>query len=66
MQVYYNGFTGELVKLEQCKNEFFNPHAERTIYDLFVYDREKRVTHHFTGVKLDDVKFLGGAVSFGG
>lgn len=26
---------------------------------------EKRVTHSFDGVKLEDVKFLGGAVSFG-
>ena len=66
MQITYNGFTGELVKLEQCRNEFFNPHAEKTIYDLSVYDREKRVTHHFTGVKLGDVKFLCGEVTFGG
>lgn len=63
MQVTYNGFTGELVKLERhtvvcC--------AEHYIYDLSIYDSEKHVTHSFTGVKLEDVKFFGGAVSFGG
>lgn len=77
MQVSYNGFTGELVKLERvgtgkiaetiipidlpgasCEHVWF--------YNLSIYDREKKVTHSFTGVKLKDVKFLGGAVSFGG
>lgn len=66
MQVSYKGFIGQLVKMERCRNEFFNPHVEKTIYDLSVYDSEKQVTHSFTGVKLEDVKFLGGAVSFVG
>ena len=58
MQVTYNGFTGELVKLEKtfCKPQF---------YDLSIYDSEKQVTHSFTGVKFEDMKFLGGAVTFG-
>lgn len=66
MQVSYNGFTGELVKMEQCRKEFLNPHAEKTIYDLSIYDSEKQVAHSFTGVKLEDMKFLGGTVVFGG
>ena len=59
MQVTYNGFTGELVKLEKtfCKPQF---------YDLSIYDSEKQVTHSFTGVKFEDMKFLGGVVTFGG
>lgn len=59
MQVTYNGFTGELVKLEKtfCKPQF---------YDLSIYDSEKQVTHSFTGVKFEDMKFLGGAVTFDG
>lgn len=71
MQVTYNGFTGELVKLERketviradplvCRGE-----AKVFVYDLSIYDSEKHVTHSFTGVKLEDVKFLGGAVVFG-
>lgn len=63
MQVSYNGFTGELVKLGR------NPDMKMChgyIYDISIYDSEKQVTHSFTGVKLEDVKFLGGAVSFGG
>ena len=60
MQVTYNGFTGELVKLE--REDFHAYH----IYNLSIYDSEHRVTHSFTGVKLEDVKFSGGAVSFGG
>lgn len=77
MQVSYNGFTGELVELARmetgkigetvipvdlpgasCKHVWF--------YGLSIYDSEKEVTHSFTGVKLEDVKFLGGVVSFGG
>ena len=59
MQVTYNGFTSSPVKLEKtfCKPQF---------YDLSIYDSEKQVTHSFTGVRLEDVKFSGGEVSFGG
>lgn len=63
MQVIYNGFTGELVKMEQKRIGIAN---EIIIYDLSIYDSEKQVTHSFTGVKLEDVKFLGGAVAFDG
>ncbi|AWY06822.1 MAG: fructose-bisphosphate aldolase class 1 [Caudoviricetes sp.] len=59
MQVTYNGFTGELVKLE--KNLCY-PNA----YDLTLYDSEKQATISFTGVKMEDAKFLGGEVAFGG
>lgn len=62
MQVTYNGFTGELVKLERKPQPMF----ERYLYDFSIYDSEKQVTHSFVGVKLEDVKFLGGAVAFGG
>lgn len=61
MRVSYNGFTGELVKLEKK----FDPYGGGTVYDLSIYDSEKQVTHSFTGVQLEDVKFLGGVVSFG-
>lgn len=60
MQVSYNGFIGELVKLEKKITAF------GCGYDLSIYDSEKQVTHSFTNVKLEDAKFLGGAVSFGG
>lgn len=59
MQVTYNGFTGELVNLEKT---FCKPQS----YDLSIYDSEKQDTISFTGVNLEDVKFSGGAVTFGG
>lgn len=67
MQVSYSGFTGELVKLEH-KNRTYNSMTGEDFasYDLSIYDSEKHVTHSFTGVKLKDVKFVGGEVSFGG
>ena len=75
MQVTYNGFTGELVKLELLQTErkmtTINVISGHTVYqkdiilyDLSIYDSEKQVTHSFTGVKLEDMKFLGGEVSF--
>lgn len=60
MQVTYNGFTGELVKLQQ-----YSCVTNGWLYELDIYDSEKKCTHLFTGVKLEDVKFLGGEVSFG-
>lgn len=62
MQVSYNGFTGVLKKLEE---RCCGPTIGR-FYDMSIYDAEKNVTHSFSGVNLEDVKFLGGAVSFGG
>lgn len=70
MQVIYNGFTGELVKLERkeaviTSDPFGCRGAARiSVYDLSICDIEKHCTHFFTGVKLEDVKFLGGEVSF--
>lgn len=75
MKVSYNGFTGELVKLERVGTGKI---AETIIpidlpgascehvrfYNLSIYSSEKEVTHSFTGVKLEDVKFIGGEVSF--
>jgi len=77
MQVTYKGFTGELVKLERspiaevtltatCSPFSVGDQKNSWRYDLSIYDSEKQVTHSFTGVKLEDVKFLGGAVAFGG
>lgn len=63
MQVTYNGFTGELVKLEREDLRAFG--VKDRIYNLSIYDSEHRVTHSFAGVKLEDVKFSGGEVSFG-
>lgn len=62
MQVTYNGFTGELVKLEATylsKSEDID-----STYNLIIFDRGKRVEHSFMNVKLNDVKFLGGVVTF--
>lgn len=61
MQVTYNGFIGELDKLERE----YRP-SIGIVYNLSIFDGDKAVTHSFTGVKLEDVKFLGGAVAFGG
>lgn len=63
MQVSYKGFTGELVKLERKPN---TKTYHEYIYDLSIYDSEKQVTHSFTSVKLEDVKFSGGVMTFGG
>lgn len=71
MKVEYNGFAGELVKLERKQTERYtltpydNDRHPIFAYDLSIYDAEKKVTLSFDGVKLKDVKFLGGAVSFG-
>lgn len=56
MQVSYSGFTGELCRLELVAGS----------YDLKVYDSDKDVTYTFEGIDLEKMKFLGGAVSFGG
>lgn len=61
MQVSYSGFTGELVKMDRKPNPIA---FDRYFYDISIYDSEKNVTHSFTGVKLEDVKFMGGEVSF--
>ena len=75
MQVTYNGFTGGLVKLERTSVDVTlrtsiigmpTQQSDSWNYNLSIYDREKHVTHSFTGVKLEDVKFSGGAVTFGG
>lgn len=63
MQVSYNGFTGELVKLER-KSVFYVPGGSGIEYELSIYDTDKKATISFNGVKLSDVKFLGGKVSF--
>ena len=71
MQVTYNGFTGELVKLEKKETGRYTLSPFDTEkhpvfgYDLTLYDSEKQVTHSFTGVKQDDMKFSGVEVSFG-
>ena len=72
MQVTYNGFTGELVKLEKKETGRYTLSPFDTEkhpvfgYDLTLYDSEKQATISFSGVKMEDVKFLGGEVTFGG
>ncbi len=58
MQVAYNGFTGELVKLEREDLRAFG--MKDRVYNLSIYDSEKQVTHSFAGVKQEDMKFSGG------
>ena len=76
MKVSYNGFTGELVKLEKkIISPVFTAHSACTgvsssgtpvtVYDLSIYNSEKDVTFSFSVSNLSDVKFLGGAVTFG-
>lgn len=67
MQVTYNGFTGELVKLERT----FAPYpyvAKYATYDLTITILKEGVCAdvHFTSVRLEDVEFSGGEVSFSG
>lgn len=72
MQVTYKGFTGDLVKLEKKETGLyilspFDTEKQPVFrYDLNLYDSEKQITYSFTGVKLENVKFLVGAVTFGG
>lgn len=77
MKATYNGFTGELVKLERLSisqsmsavnvisGSTINQKISR-LYNLSIYDSENHVTHSFTNVKLEDVKFSGGVMTFGG
>lgn len=60
VKVCYKEFKGELVKLE--RKEAYGGH----LYDISIFDVEKKVTYSFTKADLQDLKFLGGAVSFGG
>lgn len=64
MQISYNGFTGELVKLENMGHEFARSGTSINFYGLSIFDSGKQVTHSFAGVKLEDIKFLNGEVSF--
>lgn len=63
LKVSYNGFTGELVKLEK-KSVYSHHNMVQTLYALDIFDAEKKVTHSFAGVKLEDIRFFGGAVVF--
>lgn len=60
MKVTYNGFTGELTKLER---KFAIPFGQ-VVYDISIYDREKKATYSFTDVGMKDVRFSCGTVSF--
>lgn len=66
MQVTYNGFTGELVKLEKYEGDKAARRGGWPLYDLAIYDSEVKVTHCFEDVKLEDVKFSGGVMTSGG
>ena len=58
MKVSYKGFTGDLLKLELEKSYTGK-------YTLELLDEEKSAKISFSGVSLNDVKFLGGEVTFG-
>lgn len=74
MQVTYNGFTGELVKLERKATQIFSykPDGEMNAktffvepgFNLVIYNESNGEIRAFSDVKLEDVKFLGGAVTF--
>ena len=59
MKATYNGFTGELVKLERT-------HYGDCRYSISLCDDDKNVTYSFSCVRLEDVKFSGGVMIFGG
>lgn len=58
MKVSHKGFTGDLLKLELEKSYTGK-------YTLELWDEEKSAKISFSGVSLNDVKFLGGEVTFG-
>ena len=58
MKVSYKGFTGDLLKLELEKSYTGK-------YTLELWDEEKAAKISFSCVSLNDVKFLGGEVTFG-
>lgn len=74
MKVTYNGVTGELIKLERKATQIFSykPDGEMKTqtffvepdFDLIIYNEEKRELRAFSNVKLSDVRFSGGEVSF--
>lgn len=72
MKVTYNGFTGELVKLERKETVITSGPFECrgavrvNLYDLSIYDDKNKCIHSFTGANLEDVKFSGGVMIFGG
>ena len=76
MKVSYKGFTGDLIKIEAEKSSDYNfifcdgplpiKHAGYTgKYTLELCDEEKAAKISFSGVSLNDVKFLGCEVTFG-
>ena len=58
MKVSHKGFTGDLLKLELEKSYTGK-------YTMELWDEEKSAKISFSGVSLNDVKFLGGEVTFG-
>lgn len=76
MKVSYKGFTGDLIKIEAEKSSDVNfifcdgplpvKHSGYTEkYTLELWDEEKEAKISFSGASLNDVKFLGGEVTFG-
>ena len=76
MKVSHKGFTGDLIKLEAEKASdcnFISRYGPITVkhagytwkYTLELWDEEKSAKISFSGVSLNDVKFLGGEVTFG-
>ena len=70
MQVTYNGFTGELVKLERKVIDPESLYIDSAPikfadgYELQIFTPDNSGIVAFTGVKLKDIKISGGAVTF--
>lgn len=69
MQVKYNDFVGELVKLEQISVSTVVPwhtailgKAAAYLYDLLIYDKKNNCPHSFTNVNAADIVFCGAEV----
>lgn len=59
MRVTYQGFTGELVRLEQTGVEECGRSVHRT-YSISIADDEKKVTYSFADVDMRNVTIIGG------
>lgn len=60
MRVFYNGFTGELMKLEREIGMLGIADGGKMYssvsYMMSIYEIDKKVTHSFSGVKWEDVR----------
>lgn len=67
MKVSYKGFTGILMNLRGSafkKQTILGDSKISVVYDIEIFDESRNVTYSFKDAKAEDIKFLGGSVSF--